>query len=246
MTPIVISVGSDQTIVDATELMLRYHISGLPVIDAAGELIGILSESDLMRRAEPETQRQRQRRLSFLVGADKSASGLARPDDRRVGEIMTPDPLTVSEDTPLDQIAEIMENNAIKRLPVVRGKQLVGMVTRADFVAAIADLALELAWPSNSDTAIGREVTNVLTSSGWRPSRLQVTVRDGVVSLRGVANSAPSRRAAIVAAETVPGVRKVIDRLSTAAATPPLEQALGSGHLVCLSAAASTDHDEPR
>jgi CBS domain-containing protein len=108
MTPHVITVGADTSIIKAVNMMLRHHISGLPVVDAAGKLIGIVSEGDFIRRAETGTQHKRGRWLTFLAGADRVATEFAHEHGRKVGEIMTPNPLTVAEDTPLDQIVQIM------------------------------------------------------------------------------------------------------------------------------------------
>ncbi len=104
MTQHVITIGADAPIAVAVDTMLRHHVGGLPVVDAGGDLIGIVSEGDFIRRAEIGTQRKRGRWLSFLVGADRIAADFVRSHGRKVGEIMTPDPLTMSEDTPLDRI----------------------------------------------------------------------------------------------------------------------------------------------
>ena len=134
MTPDVITVGADTTIVEAANTMLRYHIGALPVVDAAGRLIGIISEGDFIRRAEIGTQHKRGRWLSFLAGADRIATEFAHERGRKVGEIMTPDPLTVTEDTPLERIVQIMQSSRVKRIPVMRGDRMVGIVTLRTFL----------------------------------------------------------------------------------------------------------------
>jgi CBS domain-containing protein len=245
MTSDVITVGADSTIVEAADTMLRHHISGLPVVDAVGNLIGIISEGDFIRRAEIGTQRKRGRWLGFLVGHDRIASDFVHEHGRKVGEIMTPDPVTVTEDAPLDQIAQIMESNGIKRLPVVRGKRLVGMVTRSDFLAAVAGLDRHAPNPSVADDDLRRAVSAAIGQASWRPYRLNVSVRDGVVSLRGVVNSDKSRRAAVVAAENVPGVLDVRDSLEQAPSNPPPEEELGGGDFVSLQQEPPTRDDEP-
>ena len=136
MTQHVITIGADATVVEAAGTMLRHHISGLPVVDAAGELIGIVSEGDFIRRAEIGTERKRGRWLAFLAGPDRIAAEFVHEHGRTVGEIMTADPITVTEDTPLDRIVQIMETNNVKRVPVLRGNRLVGIVTRSDFLPA--------------------------------------------------------------------------------------------------------------
>jgi CBS domain-containing protein len=104
MTQQVITVGADTSVVEAAKIMLQHHVSGLPVVDAAGKLIGILSEGDFIRRAEIGTQQKRGRLLSFLAGPDRIASDFVHEHGRKVGHIMTPNPLAVTEDTPLDRI----------------------------------------------------------------------------------------------------------------------------------------------
>ena len=186
MTSDVITVGADSTVVEAADTMLRHHISGLPVVDAADNLIGILSEGDFIRRAEIGTERKRGRWLSFLVGRDRIASDFVHAYGRKVDEIMTPNPKTVNEDTPLDEIARIMESHDIKRVPVVRGKRVVGIVTRSDFLAAAAGLARNVPHPPLADEDIRRAVSEAIGQASWRPRRLNITVRDGIVTLRGV------------------------------------------------------------
>jgi CBS domain/BON domain len=179
-----------------------------------------VSEGDFIRRVEIGTERKRGRWLAFLVGTDQVAADFVHAHGRKVGEIMTPDPLTVTEDTALDQIVQIMESNNVKRLPVVRGNRLVGIASRTDFLAAVADLAGDAVSPSADDDHIRRAVWAAIGHAVWRPYRLNVTVRDGIVSLRGVVKGDNARRAAIIAAENIPGVKQVLDHLSDAGAYP--------------------------
>ena len=245
MTPQVITVGADTTIVKAVNMMLRHHISGLPVVDAAGKLIGIVSEGDFIRRAETGTQHKRGRWLTFLAGADRIAVEFAHEHGRKVGEIMTPNPVTVTEATPLDQVVQIMESHNIKRLPVMRGDLMVGILTRSDFLAAVAGLARSTPGPSANDDHIRGKVIAAIAQAPWRPCRLNVTVHDGIVSLGGVIKKETARKAAIVAAENVAGVRKVQDHLSLAPAYPPPEEDFGGGDFVSLQEQPSTMDDEP-
>src|ERR1700684_238171 len=136
MTRQVITVSADAPIVDAANMMLDKHISGLPVVDEAGMLIGIVSQGDFIRRAEIGTQRKRGRWLKVLLGPGKAASDFVREQGRKVGEIMTLDPFTVTEDAALSDIVQLMEHHHVKRLPVVRGDQLVWIVTRSNVLQA--------------------------------------------------------------------------------------------------------------
>jgi CBS domain-containing protein len=242
MTQQVITVGADATIVEAVNTMLRHHISGLPVVDAAGKLIGIISEGDFIRRAELGTQRKRERWLTCLVGSGQIAADFVHEHGRKVGDIMTPHPLTVTEDAPLEQIVQVMESNNVKRLPVMRDGRLVGIVTRSDFLGVLAEIAGKVSEPSTDDDQIRNQVMAAIGQAAWRPCRLKVTARDGIVTLSGVVKSQNARRATMVAAENVPGVSRVLDNLID---YPPPEEDLGGGDFVSLQEQPSTTDDEP-
>ena len=152
MTRKVISVEPDASILHAVHLMLQNRISGLPVIDATGKLVGILSEGDLLRRQETGTQKQRARWVAFLMSPGRLAEEYVHAAGRKVREIMTPDPRTIVEGTPVEDIVRLMERHRIKRLPVRRDDTVVGIVTRANLVRALASLAVE-AKPSAPPTA---------------------------------------------------------------------------------------------
>jgi CBS domain-containing protein len=134
MTRSVITVTPNTTVAEAATTMLQRHVSGLPVVDTAGKLIGIISEGDFLRRGEIGTQRRRGRFLRFILGPGKEATDFVHENGRKIAEIMTPKPLTVSEDTDLEEIVELMERNHVKRLPVMRGDKLVGIVSRANLL----------------------------------------------------------------------------------------------------------------
>jgi CBS domain-containing protein len=245
MTPQVITVGAETTIIEAIHLMLQHHIGGLPVLDATGALIGIVSQGDFIRRAEIGTQHKRGRWLSFLAGPDRRATDFAREHGRKVADIMTPNPLTVTEDTPLDEVVQIMETHNIKRVPVMHGNRLVGMLTRKDFLPAVANLAHNAAGPSADDDHIRSEVMAALRRASWRPCPFNVTVSDGIVTVSGVVRKKSARKAAIVAVENVAGVRKVRDYLSVAPIHPPAEEDFGGGDFVSVEEQPSTADDEP-
>lgn len=215
MTGKVITVKAETPVLDAANLMLQHHISGLPVIDEIGRLIGIVSEGDFVRRSEIGTQRPRIRWLEFLTGTTgKVAQDYVRENGRKVGEIMTQDDLcTATEDMPLAELVRSMERRNVKRLPVVRGHALVGMVTRTDLLRAVASLARDIPDPTADDDHIRDRVIASIEKNDWRPVQLGVTVRDGIVHLSGIIADECYRRAAIVAAENVTGVKLVHDHL---------------------------------
>lgn len=214
MTRKVITVKAGTAISDAANLMLQHRISGLPVVDDAGRLLGIISEGDFMRRSEIGTQGPRIRWLDFLMGAGKSASDFVREHGRKVSEIMTQESLCIAtEDMPLEQIVQLMERRNIKRVPVVRGDTLVGIVTRSDLLRAVASLARDVPDPTADDDHIRNRVIASIEKNEWQPLRLGVTVRDGIVHLSGMITDERFRQATIVAAENVSGVKLVHDHL---------------------------------
>lgn len=213
MTRPVISVTPETTIVNAANTMLQKHVSGLPVVDAAGKLVGIISEGDFIRRSEIGTQRKRGRFLKFILGPGQQAADFVHEHGRKIAEIMTPEPLTIGEDTPLEEIVRLMEKNHVKRLPVTRGDKVVGIVSRSNLLQAVASLAREFPDPTADDDHIRNRVIDALAKNDWCPFGLSVIVRDGIVHLSGVITEERSRQAAIVAAENVTGVNKVHDHL---------------------------------
>jgi len=213
MTRSVVTVSPDTTIVDAANLMLQRHVSGLPVLDASGKLVGIVSEGDFIRRSEIGTGRKRGRWLRFILGPGQSASDFVHEHGRKVSEVMTKSPLTIAEDTSLAEIVELMEKKHVKRLPVMRGDKVVGIVSRANLLQAVASLAREVPDPTADDDHIRGRIIDALEKNDWCPFGLNVVVRNGIVHLSGVITEERARAAAIVAAETIEGVKKVHDHL---------------------------------
>lgn len=213
MTRPVITVTPETTIAEAAATMLRRHISGLPVVDGAGKLVGIVSEGDFIRRSELGTQRKHGRFLAFILGPGQAAADFVHEHGRKVAEVMTPEPLTVTEDTRLEAIVALMEKNHVKRLPVMRGDRIVGIVSRANLLQAVASLARAIPDPTADDDHIRNRIIDTLHKNAWCPQSLNIVVRDGIVHLGGIVIDERSRQASIVAAENVTGVKKVHDHL---------------------------------
>jgi CBS domain-containing protein len=213
MTRSVISITPDTTIVEAANIMLKRHVSGLPVVDGTGRLVGIVSEGDFIRRSEIGTQRKRGRWLRFILGPGKSASDFVHEHGRKISDVMTTSPVTITEDTALAEIADVMERNNVKRLPVMRGDKIVGIVSRANLLQSVASLSREVPDPTADDDHIRNRVVDALEKNDWCPFGLNVIVRDGIVHLSGVITDENARQATIVATENVDGVKKVHDHL---------------------------------
>jgi CBS domain-containing protein len=215
MTPDAISVLPEDSVQHAIELMLENRISGLPVVDKNRNLVGIVSEGDLLRRMEIGTERKRNRWLSLLLGAGRLAKDYVHSHGRIVEEIMTPEPVTVSEYTPLEDVARLMERHHIKRLPVMRDGKLVGMVTRANLIQAIAARGHAFPPLTDSDQAIRAGILNEIAQQPWAPAPLiNVTVKDGVVEIFGVVTDGRQEEALKVLIENTRGVKAVKNELT--------------------------------
>jgi len=214
MTRNVETVSPDTPVQTAVELMLERGISGLPVTDASGALVGIVTEGDLLRRTEIGTQRKRPRWLEFLLGPGQMAEEYVRTAGHKVGEVMTAEVQSISEDTPLSDVVATMERHHIKRLPVVRDGKVVGIVSRANLLRALASLAAGTPAPKPDDETIRQALLAELDRQPWAPlNTVSVIVRDGVVHLWGSIFDERQRAAIRVAAENIPGVAGLEDHL---------------------------------
>jgi CBS domain-containing protein len=214
MTRDLIAVTPDATVLQAARLMLQHHISGLPVVDASGKLVGILSEGDFLRRRETATQRRRSRWLEFLMGPGKIASEYTQSHGSKVAEVMTSDVRTVGEHVDLEKIVELMEKHRIKRVPVMRDDKIVGIVTRSNLMHAMVSMARSTPPGPQSDDVIREQLLAELKKQEWAPIAMtNVVVRDGIVELWGAIIDERQRAALKVAAENVPGVKAVKDHL---------------------------------
>lgn len=213
MTRTIVSVEPDATVLQAAQLMLQHHISGLPVVDASGKLVGILSEGDFLRRRETATERRRSRWLEFLMGPGKIASEYTRSHGSKVSDVMTENVMTVDEDAKIEAIVELMEKRRIKRVPVVKDGKLTGIVTRSNLLHAMVSIARVVPPAPQSDEAIREQLLAELKKRDWAPTMTNVVVRDGVVELWGAILDERQREAMKVAAENIPGVKAVKDHL---------------------------------
>jgi CBS domain-containing protein len=220
MTTKVATVGPDMPVNAIAALLLERHISAVPVIDDDRRILGIVSEGDLMRRGETE------RRPSWWLAAFSNAEELAREFTKtrgiRAKDVMTREVLTVTEETPIATIAELLEKRRIKRVPVVRDGRIVGIVSRADLLRALAVQDIKPMVPVTQDDRVIRDqLLAVLKREPWADTHLlNILVSDGVVHLWGLVGSDAEQKALRVAAETIPGVRGVEDHLSLSRTLP--------------------------
>lgn len=216
MSTHVVTVTPDTPIGDAMRIMLREHISGLPVVDAQGALAGMLTEGDLMRRVETGTERRRPAWLAFVLGPGRLARDYTASHARRVGEVMTREVVTIAAEAPLDEAVRRMEQHRIKRLPVVGGRGLEGILSRADLLRAFIETLPDEAPPDLSDAAIACRIARAMDAQAWASWQgMHADVHGGVVTLRGVLINDAVRDALVVLVENMAGVVRVDDRLVT-------------------------------
>lgn len=214
MTVQPVSISPDASILEAIRVMLQRRFSGLPVVDASGALVGIVTEGDLLRRTETGTQRKRPRWIEFLIGPGRLATEYVHASGRKVREVMSQDVQAVTGDTPLEEIVRLMERHQIKRLPVVDSGKLVGIVTRANLLRALATVASETKTGANDDASIRRRIYAELEKQPWAPvNTLDIVVRNGVVHLWGVLLDERQREALYVVVENTSGVKGIEDHL---------------------------------
>ena len=216
MSTKVVTVSPSTTVRDIAGLMVEKHVSGLPVLSDSGTLVGMVSEGDLLRRPELGTQKHRRRWVSFFSGVDEQAREFTKTHALRAGDVMTEQVIHVSEQTPLGDVVGLMEKHNIKRLPVLSDGKLVGIVSRADLLRALAARqANPIPPPAESDATIRAAMNEVLKNEEWAMSAMvNVIVSEGAVHLWGVIDSDDQRQALRVAAENIPGVTAVEEHLS--------------------------------
>jgi CBS domain-containing protein len=209
----VITVDPESDVAHAVDLLIDNDVSALPVVDDQGRLVGILSEADLMRRVEINTERPHGWAES-IFGASTLAGEFAKAHGARVAEIMTRGAVSVSEAAPLSEIAGALERYRIKRVPVTRDGKVVGIVSRSNVIQALATALHESGNHRDVDRHIRDELLTSLEMQDWTDfGDRNVTVSGGVVHLWGLVGSDEEHKALIGLAESIPGVRGVTDEM---------------------------------
>ncbi len=206
----VATVLADSPLPSAIRLMLDRHVSGLPVLDGVGMLVGILSEGDLLRRVELGTEQHRSGWRAFILGPDRQAADYVATHSRVVRDVMTTPVLTVDVAAPLSDVVTLMQGKHVKRVPILSGHTLVGIVSRADLLRQLAGSFPQPTTGTN-DTKIHDDIIAEFRRQSWALDGIKVVVTGGVVDLEGIIFESSQRAAVRVAVENVPGVTAMRD-----------------------------------
>ena len=213
MTPGVVTVSPDTKVPDIAALLLERRISAVAVVEGNGKVVGVVSESDLMRRPELGTDRPRSRWLAFMLSPEDSERDFIKTHGLRAREVMTSPAVSVTPEASLADVVNLMGRRSIKRVLVLEGGKLVGIVTRTDLLRALhARRELSTASVPADDRAVRQAILRALAESDWADRAIvNVQVADGQVELWGAIESEEQRRAIRVAVEGVPGVRGITE-----------------------------------
>jgi CBS domain-containing protein len=215
MTTKVVVVAAEASVYDAAEILLNFAISAAPVVDADGRMIGIVSEADLMHRPEIATLPTRSWLERLLADDARLAHEFVRSHSHRVADVMTKDVISAEEHSTLKEIAALMKRHHVKRIPILRDGRIVGIVGRANLLQGLlAREPLATSSPVADDT-VRAAVTAELAKHDWATAwPINVVAQSGVVHLWGLASNATMKTACQVAAEGVPGVKRVRNHLT--------------------------------
>jgi CBS domain-containing protein len=227
MTPSVLVAAPEMTVQAAAKLLADRHISGMPVVDAGGQVLGMISEGDLLHRTEIGTDAaaEGQRRswwLDLLASTRELASTYVKEHARTVRDVMSDKVVSVAEGTPLVEIANLLERRRIKRVPVMRDEKLIGIVSRSNLIRALASVPPDALPVASTDQQLHDAIVRELSDHRWAQPSQNVIVKEGIVHLWGVIRSEEERRAICVAAESVPGVKEVKSHLELPMVLPVL------------------------
>lgn len=213
MTKRVITVDPETPVRDAARIFAENDISGAPVVDDEGRLLGMITEGDLIHRTETGTQaRRRSWWLEFFSSTRDLAATYIKENAQLVQDVMTAKVICVKETTPVSEVADLMERHRIKRVPVLYDGELLGIVSRANLVKALASVPKEVtSAASEADETIHEAVLRELSAHRWAAPSENIIVNAGTVYLWGVVTSIEQARAMCIAAENVPGVKGVED-----------------------------------
>jgi CBS-domain-containing membrane protein len=209
MTADVIAVGPEVSVHKAARLMSDHGVSGLPVIDAEGRVIGIVTEGDLiLRQAAP---RARHWWARFFADPEALARDYRKAAGTTVGEVMTRAVVSVGPDLGIEAAARILYDRGLRRVPVVRDGRLVGILARGDLVKAIAATPVFRVWAP--DDELVRAMRERIKAEPWTAPGIVVEASEGVITLWGAVATGAERSALETMARAIPGCRGVDNRL---------------------------------
>jgi len=210
----VVTVGPEDEVSKAAQLLVDHDVSALPVIDGDRRVIGILSEADLLHREEIGTEKHRPWWLEAITPASALAFDYAKSHGRKVAEVMSEHVVSAGEDASLAELAGILERNRIKRVPILKDGKLVGIVSRSNLIQALASTPPAPADDQLADRGIRAAILAQLAKQSWTNfGERNIVVSNGVVHIWGLVGSPDERKALIALAEDVSGVRKVSDEM---------------------------------
>ena len=210
----VITVRPDTSVREIAEILLANRISAVPVVDENDAPVGIVSEGDLIHRVETGTELHRSWWLEFLTGKNVLARDFVKSHARKAADVMTHPVITVKPDTPLGELASLLEKHQIKRVPVAKDGKIVGIVSRANLVQALVSLGnVPAADAAVEDSALHDNLLARLRLQPWWTDHVNIIVRNGTVELWGVVESEAERDAIRIAVEVTPGVHKIANNL---------------------------------
>jgi CBS domain-containing protein len=214
MTKDVVTVAPNARVGEVASIMAERRISGVPVVDGQGRLLGIVSETDLLHRTELGTERKRKAWLAAFTDRDTLAEEFVKSHGLLASEVMTRHVVTVKDDAELGEVAELLERNNIKRVPVTSNGKLVGLVTRGDLVRALAKRATATAGKLE-DNALQKAMFEKVRATPWlNASFLNFSVTGGKVEMWGFVETAKQREGLRVLAEEMAGVDNVVDNVT--------------------------------
>lgn len=216
MTTTVHTIDPETPVATVARLLLECRISGAPVVDAESQVVGVVSERDLMRRPETGTMRRRGWWLGLVASSDELAADYVKTHGTKAKDVMSRPAITVDEEMDLADVARLLERRGIKRVPVLRAGKLVGIISRANLLQGL--IRRSEAPAQVSDATIRARLIEELQREPWANALMtNVAVSNGVVQLWAAVHSQHERQAMIVAAESIPGVVRVEDHVAVLA-----------------------------
>lgn len=218
MTKTVVTVRPDTPVHEIAALMVEKHISGIPVVSDNGNVIGLVSQTDLMHRAEVGTERKRKWWFRAFADSNTLARDFVKAHGHKAQDIMARHVVSVRADAELRDVADILDKHKIKRVPVVQDGKLVGIVTRGDLVRALSLAQLAKADRKVDNASLHKSIKERMHKHAWiNESFVNLVVNDGVVEIWGYVDSLDQQRALRVLVEETEGVKQVVDKVTVGA-----------------------------